>query len=214
LIVYTPRARSTSWAHTAATPAKTSPNTPSDAAYTVASALSTPAATRPPASAAEVSTNATVVTSTADTTGAPRPIRPANIMSRRPVSSSRRVIPEIRLIPISGNANEAMKPNSFAITPPRVAMPYTWPLMASKALPLPVAAAYLSILRCVSYSSLMDSVVTSIVAAKATIHTTIVFQPVRSWIDSVGTTPDTLTAAHPRRGTDAETGNPGWVAWQ
>src|SRR5699024_9928261 len=140
-IVYTPRTRSTSWEHTAAIPAKTSPNTPSDAAYTVASAPSTPAATRPPASAAHVSTNDTVVTSTADTNGVPRPIRPANIMSRRPVSSSRRVIPAIKLIPIIGTANDAMKPNSFAITPPRVAMPYTWPLMASRALPLPTAAA-------------------------------------------------------------------------
>ena len=84
---------------------------------------------------------AAVATVRAASAGWCRAIRPPRIVSSRPDSSSRRVEPAISPMPSSGSRNEARNPNSSWITPPRLSIPSTWPLIAASALPEVTASA-------------------------------------------------------------------------
>ena len=99
----------------------------------------TPNAVSPIANAMAVTTMAAEASVSAASTGTWRATRPARTVSSRPASSSLRVIRATRLIPSRGRRKAAMKPNSSAMMPPRLSMPSTLPLIATRASPVVAA---------------------------------------------------------------------------
>src|SRR5699024_12433898 len=92
LFAYTHHARTTTCATTAEMPAKTRPNAASETGYMMAPGDDTCTAPSAALIAAHATIKAVKAILNAATTGAFRPIRPDSNPSRRPDSSSRRVI--------------------------------------------------------------------------------------------------------------------------
>ena len=101
----------------------------------------TPEAASPRANATAVTKIAAEASMSPASAGTWRATRPARTVSSRPASSSARVVCATRLMPSSGRRKAARKPNSSAMTPPRLSMPSTRPLIATSALPEVTAAA-------------------------------------------------------------------------